>query len=98
WIYKTQPSLSSRAKTGRRFPELAGAASEHYRPRDRWRWNRSRVPYLFRQIPRPSMTCASRKLRKNDENSPKLIETSRPPISLLRPPFSSTQVEDFGFG
>ncbi|BBH05855.1 2-oxoglutarate and Fe(II)-dependent oxygenase superfamily protein, partial [Prunus dulcis] len=66
-------SLSlSRAKTARRLPELAGAASGHHRPRDRWQWNRCRVPYIFRPIPRQSTTCAGRKLRKNDGNSPKL--------------------------
>ncbi|BBG99613.1 2-oxoglutarate and Fe(II)-dependent oxygenase superfamily protein, partial [Prunus dulcis] len=55
------------------------------------RWNRRRVLYLSRMIPRPPTTCAGRKLRKNDGNSPKLTEISRPPISLLQPPFSSTQ-------
>ncbi|BBH01762.1 hypothetical protein Prudu_012133 [Prunus dulcis] len=55
---------------------------------------RRRVPYLFRPIPRPPTTCAGRKLRKNDGNSPKLIETSRPPISLLRPPFPSTHAPE----
>ncbi|BBH02931.1 2-oxoglutarate and Fe(II)-dependent oxygenase superfamily protein, partial [Prunus dulcis] len=87
-------SSLSRAKTGRRLPELAGAASGHHRPRDRWRWNRRRVPYLSRPIPRPTTTCAGWKLRKNDGNSPKLTETSRPPIFLLRPPFPSAQAPE----
>ncbi|BBG93404.1 hypothetical protein Prudu_001404, partial [Prunus dulcis] len=44
-----QLTLSLR-ETGRRLPEAAGAASELQWPRDRWRWNRHRVPYLFQPI------------------------------------------------
>ncbi|BBG96511.1 hypothetical protein Prudu_005341, partial [Prunus dulcis] len=87
-------SLFSREKTGCRLPELAGAASEHPWPRDWWRWNHRRVPYLSRPISQPLVTCAGRKLRKNDRSSSKITKTSRPPISLLRPPFPSTQVVD----
>ncbi|BBH09062.1 2-oxoglutarate and Fe(II)-dependent oxygenase superfamily protein [Prunus dulcis] len=51
-------------------------------------------PLPFPTDPRPQTTCASRKLRKNDGNSSKRTETSRPPISLLRPPFPSTQAPE----
>ncbi|BBH06878.1 2-oxoglutarate and Fe(II)-dependent oxygenase superfamily protein, partial [Prunus dulcis] len=77
WIYKNPASLSLSRENG---PPPSKAC-----------WNRRRVPYLSRLIPRPPTTCAGRKLRKNDGNSSKLTEISRPPISLLRPPFPSTQ-------
>ncbi|BBH03703.1 2-oxoglutarate and Fe(II)-dependent oxygenase superfamily protein, partial [Prunus dulcis] len=36
---KPASPFSSRPKTGRHLPELAGAASGHHRPRERWRSN-----------------------------------------------------------
>ncbi|BBN67888.1 hypothetical protein Prudu_218S000400, partial [Prunus dulcis] len=39
-------------ETGHRLPEGAGAASELQWPRDRWRWNRHRVP-TFSNRPQP---------------------------------------------
>ncbi|BBH05429.1 hypothetical protein Prudu_016807, partial [Prunus dulcis] len=76
-------SSLSRAKTGRRLPELAGAASGHHRPRDRWRWNSRRVLYLCRPIPRPPTTCAGRKLRKKDGNSRNFKASDLPPPATI---------------
>ncbi|BBH06360.1 2-oxoglutarate and Fe(II)-dependent oxygenase superfamily protein, partial [Prunus dulcis] len=69
-----QPSLSSRAK----LPRLAGAASGHHRPRDRWRWNRRRVPYPSRPFSAGFTACAGRKMQKSDGNSPELQRRRSP--------------------
>ncbi|BBG96074.1 2-oxoglutarate and Fe(II)-dependent oxygenase superfamily protein, partial [Prunus dulcis] len=84
------PASLSRAKTGRRLPKLAGAAQGTTGHGTGGVGTAVESPTFPDRSPPPT-TCAGRKLRKNNGNSPKLTETSRPPISLLRPPFPSTQ-------
>ncbi|BBH03100.1 2-oxoglutarate and Fe(II)-dependent oxygenase superfamily protein, partial [Prunus dulcis] len=82
------PSLSPLArKLPRRLPRLAGAASGHHRPRDRWHSNRHCVLSFTDRSPPADDLCWPKTAKERRE----LTETSRPPISLLRPPFSSTQ-------
>ncbi|BBH05447.1 hypothetical protein Prudu_016831, partial [Prunus dulcis] len=56
----------SLGESGRRLPEAAGAASEHQWPRDQWRWNRHRVPYLFQPISTLGPSGADRKTMFSD--------------------------------
>ncbi|BBH05376.1 2-oxoglutarate and Fe(II)-dependent oxygenase superfamily protein, partial [Prunus dulcis] len=57
---------------------LAGAASGHHRPREQWRWNRHRVPYLSRPFPAGGTAFAGRKMQKTAEMSSKLHSRRSP--------------------
>ncbi|KAI5335917.1 hypothetical protein L3X38_026051 [Prunus dulcis] len=71
-------SLSPLPFSPRRLPGDAGAASGHHRPRDRWRSDRHRLPFLSRPFPAGGTACAGRKMRKIDRNSPKLQRRRSP--------------------